>query len=350
MIDAVSIGGRPVGPGQPPFIVAELSGNHRQSIDRALALVEAAGAAGADAVKLQTYTADTITLDHPGDDFRIGEGPWAGRRLHDLYDEAHTPWDWHPALFGRAWQIGLRAFSTPFDPSAVDFLESLEPPAHKIASFELVDLPLIARAAATGRPLVLSTGMASVDEIDDAVAAARSAGCRELILLHCVSGYPTPTAEANLRAIPFLRERYQTVVGLSDHSLGVTTAVAAVALGAAMIEKHLTLSRADGGPDGGFSLEPAEFARLCTDARTAWEALGRRAIVGSASEAGSRLLRRSLYVVADLARGATLGLDNVRSIRPAAGLAPKHLPTVLGRRVTRAVSRGTPLTWELIGD
>lgn len=360
----IRIDGRRVGPGEPPFIVAELSGNHNGDLGRALALVDAAHAAGADAVKLQTYTAATLTIDCDGPAFRIGNGPWAGQRLYDLYASAHTPWDWHEALFDRARSLGLSIFSTPFDPSSVDFLERFAPPAYKIASFEAVDLPLIERVAATGRPLILSTGLATFDEVDEAIAAAargaglvRACGPRSgspdprggLVLLHCVSGYPSAPEEARLGRMAELAARTGLAVGLSDHSLGTAVAVAATALGAMMIEKHLTLSRAEGGPDAAFSMEPDEFAALCRDCRTAWRAANGSSRPGrAASEEASAVFRRSLFVVEDVAAGETFTSANVRSIRPGDGLAPKHLPDVLGRRATRALSRGTPLAWEMI--
>jgi pseudaminic acid synthase len=344
----VHIAGRPVGPGHPPLLVAELSGNHNGALARALALIDAAKGAGAEAVKLQTYTAETITLDCEAPPFRIDDGPWAGRRLHDLYREASTPWEWHPALFARCRQIGLSAFSTPFDPTAVDFLERFDPPAHKIASFELVDLPLIARAAATGRPLILSTGMADTGEIAEAVGAARAAGCRELLLLHCVSAYPALPRDARLHRIPELAARFGVPVGLSDHSLGTAVAAAAVALGACFVEKHLTLARADGGSDAGFSLEPPEFAALARDCRAAWEATSGSGEQRSPAEDACRRFRRSLFVVADVAAGEVLTAANVRSIRPAGGLPPKHLGAVLGRTAARRLARGTPLAWHML--
>lgn len=358
----IVIDGRRVGPGEPPFIVAELSGNHNGDLGRALAIIDAAHAAGADAVKLQTYTADTLTLDCDGPHFRIERGPWAGRRLHDLYAWAHTPWDWHEALFERARSLGIGIFSTPFDPTSVDFLERFDPPAYKIASFEAVDLPLIERVAATGRPLILSTGLATAIEVDEAVAAAtrgaalanlrharRSGG---LVLLHCVSGYPSAPEEARLGKMAELRARTGLAVGLSDHSLGTAVAVAATTLGAVMIEKHLTLKRADGGPDAAFSMEPDELAALCRDCRTAWRAShGAKVATGrAASEEASAIFRRSLFVVEDVAAGEPLTAANVRSIRPGAGLAPKHLPEIVGRRAARALARGTPLAWEMIAD
>jgi N-acetylneuraminate synthase len=344
----VVIAGRPIGPGHPPFIIAELSGNHQGELARALALIDAAKAAGADAVKLQTYTADTLTLDHDGAPFRLSEGPWAGRTLHDLYREAATPWAWHAALFAHARRLGLIVFSAPFDPTAVAFLESFDPPAYKIASFELVDLPLIAVAARCRRPMILSTGLASGDEVAEAVATARGAGCDQLLLLHCVSGYPTPPGEANLRRLSELAAGFAVPCGLSDHTLGTAVAVAAVALGACVIEKHLTLARADGGPDAGFSLEPDEFARLSRDCRDAWAALQPLLPGIAGSERMSMAFRRSLFAVADIAAGERFTADNVRSIRPGDGLAPKRLPEVLGRRAACAIRRGTPLAWDLI--
>lgn len=343
----VPIASRMVGAGYPPFVVAELSGNHNGQLSRALALIDAARAAGADAVKLQTYTADSITLDCDGAPFRIEGGPWHGRRLHDLYREAATPWRWHEALFEHCRSLDLPCFSSPFDATAVAFLERLDTPAYKIASFELVDLPLIRRAASARRPLILSTGMASTAEIDDAVLAARDAGCRNLVLLHCVSAYPALPGRSRLRKIAELSARYGVPAGLSDHSMGTAVAVAAVALGATFIEKHLTLSRADGGPDAGFSAEPAEFAALVRDCRTAWEAVD--GVAGPfEDEQSCRRLRRSLFVAADVAAGETFTEENVRSVRPADGLPPRHLPDILGTRAARAIARGTPFAWDMI--
>lgn len=349
-IHNVTIAGRSIGLEHPPYIIAEMSGNHNGDIARALAIIDAAAEAGADAVKLQTYTADTITIDHDGPGFCIESGLWAGRTLHDLYDEAHTPWEWHPHLFARAGERGIAIFSAPFDPSAVDFLKGLSAPAFKIASFEVIDLPLIEKTAAVGRPLIMSTGMADLDEIDDAISTARAAGADEIILLHCVSGYPTPAGQANLRTIPDLADRFGVQVGLSDHTLGVGVAGAAVALGATVIEKHVTLSRADGGPDAAFSLEPDELAALVEQCRTSWEALGAPHYDIKASEAGNVMFRRSLYATEDIGAGGRLTERNVRSIRPGYGLAPKHLREILGKRAIRAIPRGTPLDWPLIGD
>lgn len=301
-------------------------------------------------MKLQTYTADTITLDHDGPGFVIEGGLWNGRRLYDLYREAHTPWEWHPALFEHARKIGITCFSSPFDPSAVELLENLGAPAYKIASFEVIDIPLIERAAATGKPLIISTGMANSEEIYDAVAAARRAGAGGVALLHCVSGYPTPASEANLLRIQALSRDFDCPIGLSDHSMGIEVAVAAVALGATIIEKHMTLARADGGPDAEFSLEPHEFAELVRGARNAFAALGAPEHGRAASEQGNVAYRRSLYVVRDIAAGELFTDQNVRSIRPGYGLAPKLLPAVIGRRAARDIARGTPLALDLIAS
>ena len=344
----VEIAGRTLGDGQPPLLVAELSGNHKGELSRALALVDAAADAGADAVKLQTYRADTITLDHQGPGFVIQGGPWDGRSLYDLYQEASTPWEWHEALFSRARERNLIAFSSPFDDTAVDFLESLGAPAYKIASFGIVDTPLIERAARTGKPVIISTGMASDEEVQDAVKTAEKAGADGVVVLHCNSGYPTPTSESNLRNLERLGELAKVPVGLSDHTLGTTVATAAVALGAVMVEKHITLRRADGGPDADFSLEPEEFARLCRECRDTFAALGTIRSGRTKSEAGNGLLRRSLYAVENIAAGEMLTAKNVRSIRPSLGLPPKMLPEVLGKRAAKAIPRGTPLAWDLV--
>ena len=345
----IAIAGRRIGPGHPPYVIAEMSGNHNGDIGRALALIDAAHAAGADAVKLQTYTADTITLDHDGPGFTVEGGLWHGRKLHELYQEAHTPWDWHPRLFDHARALGITAFSSPFDPTAVAFLQGLDAPAYKVASFEIVDTPLIALMAATGKPLIISTGLASPADIEDAVTAARAAGASEIVLLHCTSGYPTPPSQMHLRTLQHLGAAHGTLVGLSDHSMGTAVSVAAVALGACVIEKHFTLARADGGPDSAFSLEPDELARLVADCRAAWEALGSVHYEEVEAEAASRDHRRSLYVVADVARGEALTSANIRSIRPGHGLPPKHLGEVLGKPATRDLKRGEPLGWDLIG-
>ena len=342
-----AIAGRPIGPRHPPFVIAELSGNHNRSLDRALALIDAAADAGADAVKLQTYTADTITIDHDGPGFRIEGGLWDGRTLHDLYAEASTPYEWHAALFERARSRGVIAFSSPFDETAVELLESLDAPAFKIASFEAVDLPLIARAARSGKPLIVSTGMTSPREIAEAIEAARAAGA-PVALLHCVSAYPASYADANLRMIPRLAADFGCVAGLSDHTPGTAAAVAAVALGACIIEKHFTLDRADGGPDAAFSLEPAELAGLVADCRDAWEALGGADYKRGEIESSNKQFRRSLYVTRDVRKGAVLTPSDVRSIRPGYGLEPKRLPEVLGRVAARDLTRGEPFALEMI--
>jgi N-acetylneuraminate synthase len=344
-----AIAGRKLGPDHPPLVIAELSGNHNRSLDRAMALIDAAANAGAEAVKLQTYTPDTITIAHDGPGFRIDGGLWAGRTLHDLYAEAFTPYEWHAPLFAHARARGLTVFSSPFDDTAIDLLESLDAPAYKIASFEAIDLPLIQRAAKTGKPLIISTGMTSPEEIAEAVAATGGAEGGGVALLHCVSAYPARYEDANLRAIPRLAADYGCVVGLSDHTPGTSTAVAAIALGACIIEKHFTLARADGGPDAAFSLEPDELKRLVADCRHAWEALGDASLTRVPDEAANRQFRRSLYVVRDVARGAMLTAADVRSIRPGFGLPPKTLPEVLGRSAARDLKRGEPLAWEMVG-
>jgi N-acetylneuraminate synthase len=342
------IAGRAIGPDHPPYVIAELSGNHNGGRDRAFALLDAAAASGADAVKLQTYTADTITLDVDAPDFRIEGTPWAGRSLHELYQEASTPWDWHEALFARARDRGVHCFSSPFDPTAVDLLAGLDAPAYKIASFELVDLPLIRHAAAQGRPLIMSTGIASYAEIEDALRAALEGGATEIALLHCISAYPAAPEEMRLQTIRSLAAAFGVPIGLSDHTLGSAVAVASIALGACLIEKHITLARADGGPDAEFSLEPAEFAQLVADCRMAHAALGppqhdRRGVGGANAQ-----FRRSLYVTADTEEGAEITPANVRSVRPGFGLAPKHYDAVLGRRAARALTRGEALAWDML--
>jgi len=345
----MNISGRIVGPSNRPFLIAEMSGNHNQSLERALEIVEAAAKAGADALKIQTYTADTMTLDIAEGSFYIddAESLWKGRSLHQLYHEAHTPWDWHRPILSRAKELGLIAFSTPFDASAVEFLESLDVPAYKIASFENVDLALIRKVSSTGKPVIVSTGMATVAEIEAAVAAARSAGCKELALLKCTSTYPASPGNTNILTIPHMRQLFGCEVGLSDHTMGVGVAVAATALGATLIEKHFTLARADGGVDSTFSLEPDEFGRLREETERAWLALGSVAYGPSAAEIQSMIFRRSLYVVKDLAPGDALTRDSVRAIRPGYGMAPKYLEEVLGMRVQRRVMRGTPLSWSM---
>jgi pseudaminic acid synthase len=346
----VTINGRPVGPGRPVYIIAELSANHGQDFEQAVRLVHAAKEAGADAVKLQTYTADTLTIRSNRDYFRVRGGTlWDGRTLYDLYKEAYTPWDWQPKLKAVANDLGLDLFSTPFDANAVEFLERMGVPAHKVASFELVDLPLIEAVARTGKPLILSTGMATLAEVGEAVDAARRAGAREIALLKCNSAYPAPPEEMHLRTIPHLADAFGACAGLSDHTLGIAVPVAAVAVGACLIEKHLTLSRAAPGPDSAFSLEPDEFRAMVEAVRVAEKALGRVHYGLGKKEEASRTFRRSLFVVHDVRRGEPYTADNVRSIRPGHGLAPKYLGEVLRRRATRDVTAGTPLAWHLLG-
>lgn len=344
MTESITIAGRPIGPGHEPYVICELSGNHNGSLDRALELLAAAAATGADAIKIQSYTPDTITLDHDGPEFTIEGGLWDGQRLYDLYSEAQTPFEWHEPLFARARELGVTLFSSPFDPSATDLLASLDAPAYKIASFEIVDLPLIAHVARKGKPMIISTGMANLAEIGEAVETVRANGCDEIVLLHCVSSYPAPDEQSNLRTIADLADRFGVVAGLSDHTHGSAVAVASIALGASVIEKHFTLSRSDGGPDAAFSLEPQEFTALVTDCKRAWRALGKVDYDLQGSERGSIIFRRSLYVVEDIASGEELTSRNVRSIRPGYGLAPKRLPEVLGARAARNLPRGTPLS------
>jgi pseudaminic acid synthase len=344
----VTISGRGIGSEHPPYVVAELSANHGGSIERAIAVMEAAKAAGADAVKLQTYTADTMTIDHDSPDFCIKGGLWDGRRLYELYQEAHTPWGWHAALFAKGRELGIPVFSTPFDGSAVDFLETLDPPAYKLASFELVDLPLVRRIAATGRPLIMSTGMATPEEIAESVDTFHTGGGHDLILLHCVSGYPTPAEQSNLRRIPALGKQFGCPVGLSDHTLGTEVAIASVALGACVIEKHFTLRRADGGPDSAFSLEPDELRDLVRGVKTAFAALGTGAPARADVEKGNLVFRRSVYVVRDVSAGETLTTDNLRIIRPGYGLLPRDFEKVIGRKARRPLARGTALTWDAV--
>ena len=346
---SIEIAGRPIGPEHEPYMICELSGNHNGSLDRALQLIEAAAATGADAIKIQSYTPDTITLDHDGPGFRLEGGLWDGQRLYDLYKEAQTPFEWHAPLFGRARELGVTLFSSPFDESAVDLLEELGAPAYKIASFEAVDLPLIAYVAAKRKPMIISTGMANFAEIGEAVATARDNGCEQLVLLHCVSSYPAPDEQSNVRTIPDLAESFGVVAGLSDHTFGSAVAVASIALGGSVIEKHFTLRRADGGPDAAFSLEPEEFKALVTDCKRAWTALGEVSYDLQGCERGSVTFRRSLYVVKDIAAGEELTRDNIRSIRPGHGLPPKMLPQVLGAKAVRDLPRGTPLDLDAIG-
>jgi len=346
----IEIAGRRIGADHPPFVICELSGNHNGSLERALAMIDAAAATGCDAIKIQTYTADTITMDVDRAEFRITGGLWDGRSLYELYQEAQTPYEWHPALFERARALGVVLFSSPFDESAVDLLDGLGAPAFKIASFEAVDLPLIRHAASKGKPLIISTGMANLAEIEAARAAALDAGAAGVALLHCVSSYPAVLEDANVRTVADMSRRFACPVGLSDHTPGTAAAVAAVSLGAAVVEKHFTLARADGGPDAAFSLEPAEFAALVADCKAAWTSLGRAHYDLLGSERGNVAFRRSLYVAADVRAGERLSRANVRSIRPGLGLPPAELETVLGRPAARDLVRGEPLSWDMVGE
>jgi N-acetylneuraminate synthase len=347
---SVPVGKTAMGPDSEPFVIAEVSGNHNGDLQRALAIVDAAAEAGAHAIKLQTYRPDTITIDADGPAFQISGDHklWAGRNLYQLYEQAHTPWEWHEPIFERIREHGILPFSSPFDPTAVDLLESLDAPMYKIASLEVVDLPLIRLVAEKGKPVVLSTGAADIDEIDAAVRAVRETGNEHLVVLACTSSYPASPRESHLRKIPLIADAWDVVVGLSDHTMGLGAAVAAVALGASVIEKHVTLQRSDGGVDSDFSLEPAELAALVSETRVAWEALGEPKLGPVAGEAESRRLRRSLFVVEDVRAGDVVSEANVRSIRPAGGLAPDMFGTVVGRRFAADVARGTALTWDLI--
>ena len=345
----MKVGGRNIGPGHPVYLVAELSANHNQSFDHAARIIEAAKDGGADAVKLQTYTPDTITIASDREEFRIGGGTiWDGRNLHDLYREAYMPWEWQPRLKKLAEDLGMDCFSSAFDPTAVDFLEEMDVPAHKIASLELVDIPLIQKMAGTGKPLIMSTGMATVEEIEEALQSAREAGASQIALLKCTSAYPAPAEEMNLRTIPEMARRFGVPVGLSDHTLGIAVPVAAVALGACIIEKHLTLSRSTPGPDSAFSLEPQEFKAMVDAVRIAEKALGEVHFGLSVKEEASRVFRRSLFVVEDVKQGEAFTVANVRSIRPGDGLHPRHLTEVLGKSAPRGIKRGTPLRWEFV--
>jgi pseudaminic acid synthase len=346
----ITIAERMIGSGHPPFIISEMSGNHNQSLERALEIVEAAAKTGAHALKLQTYTPDTMTLDLDEREFHISDpnNLWAGNYLYKLYGEAYTPWEWHKPIFELARELGIIAFSTPFDDTAVDLLESLDVPCYKIASFENTDLPLIRRVAATGKPMIISTGMASIAELDDTVRAAREAGCKDLILLKCTSTYPATASNTNILTIPHMRELFGCEVGLSDHTMGVGVSVASVALGATVIEKHFTLNRTDGGVDSTFSMEPAEMAQLVVETERAWQALGQVSYGVTKAEEKSIVFRRSLYVVQDLKAGDVLTTDNVRAIRPGLGLPTKYLEVVLGKTLTQDVVRGTALEWEIL--
>lgn len=346
----LTIGGITIGCNAAPFIIAEMSGNHNQSLERALTIVDAIAASGAQAIKLQTYTADTMTLDLAEGEFFISnhDSLWKGNSLYALYEQAYTPWEWHEAIFKRAREQGLIAFSTPFDATAVDFLESLDVPAYKIASFENGDLALIRKVAATGKPLIISTGMATVAEIDEAVRAAREAGCQQLILLKCTSNYPANPTSSNLATIPHLRTLFNCEIGLSDHTLGIGAAIASVALGACVIEKHVTLNRAQGGVDAAFSLEPQELKQLVTETKVAWQALGKVHFGPTDEEKNSLIFRRTLYICEDLKPGDCLTPANLRAIRPGYGLPPKFIDQLMGKRVAKAVKRGTCMSWDII--
>lgn len=347
----ITINNRKIGAGHSPFIIAEMSGNHNQSLERALEIVEAAAKTGAHALKIQTYTPDTMTIDLDEREFHISDPKslWAGTSLYKLYGQAYTPWEWHKPIFERARELGIIIFSTPFDDTAVDLLESLDVPCYKIASFENTDLPLIRRVAATGKPMIISTGMASIAELDDTVRTAREAGCKDLILLKCTSTYPATAGNTNILTIPHMRELFGCEVGLSDHTMGVGVSVASVALGATVIEKHFTLNRADGGVDSTFSMEPSEMAQLVLETERAWQALGQVSYGATEAEKKSLVFRRSLYVVQDLKAGDVLTSDNVRAIRPGLGLPTKYLAMALGKKVSRDVKRGAALEWGLIG-
>jgi N-acetylneuraminate synthase len=346
-----AIGERPIGREHAPFIIAEMSGNHNQSIERAFEIVEAAAKSGAHAIKLQTYTADTITLDVRGGAFEINDpnSLWAGKNLHDLYKQAYTPWEWHAPIMARAKELGLLCFSSPFDETAVDFLNDLGVPAFKIASFENNHLPLIRKAASTGKPLIISTGMATIAELDEAVRTAREAGCKDLVLLKCTSTYPATPDNSNILTIPHMAELFGCEVGLSDHTMGVGVAVAAVAHGATVIEKHFTLARADGGVDSAFSLEPAELESLVVETERAWQSLGRVSYGPTEAEKKSLVFRRSIYVSRDVKAGEVFGPDNLRIVRPGDGLAPRDYASILGRAAKQDVMKGTPMSWDLVG-
>ncbi|WP_077624242.1 pseudaminic acid synthase [Sediminibacillus massiliensis] len=346
----IKLGERGIGTGHPPFIIAEMSGNHNQSLERALEIVEAAAKSGAHALKIQTYTADTMTLNETSDDFMIRdfESIWKNKSLFDLYQEAHTPWEWHQPIFDRCKELGMVGFSTPFDGTAVEFLESLHVPCYKIASFECTDLPLIRKVAETKKPMIISTGMCSVSEIEETVETARDAGCKDLILLKCTSTYPASPENTNILTIPHMKTMFNCEVGLSDHTIGSGVAVASVALGAPIIEKHLTLSRADGGVDADFSAEPEELKTLVLETRRAWQSLGTVRYGYTKAEEASKKYRRSLYIVKDMKKGETLSKENVRIIRPGLGLPPKYYDILLGKSVSKDIKKGTPVTWDIV--
>jgi len=350
MNDFIAIAGRKIGHNFPPYIIAELSANHNGDINRAYKIMEAAKKAGADAIKLQTYTHDTLTIDSDKDDFQIKGGLWEGQTLYELYKGAHMPWEWHKPLFEKAKELDITIFSSPFDFTAVDLLEELDAPAYKIASFELVDLALIARVAQTGKPMIMSTGMANQEEIQEAIDTARNNGCDELVILHCVSGYPAPAEQYNLRTIVDISTRFNVLSGLSDHTIDNATAVASVALGACLIEKHVTLDRNGGGADDSFSLEPKELTQLCEDSKTAWQALGNVNYERTEAEKGNVKFRRSIYFIKDMAEGEEITEEHIKSIRPGYGLAPKYIGQVLGQKVRGSVEYGTPVTADILAD
>ena len=348
MTNEMNIAGRKIGTQFPPYVIAEMSANHNGNLDAALRIIDEAHQAGADAVKIQTYRPDTITLNSDRADFKIEDGLWAGRSLYELYEWAHTPWEWHPKLFEHAHKQGITIFSSPFDNTAVDLLEALGAPAYKIASFEAIDLPLIRYVASTGKPMIISTGMADADEIQEAIDAAREAGCKELAILHCVSGYPAPASDYKLRTLVDMQQRFNLIVGLSDHTLDNTTSIASVALGASIIEKHFTLDSKGGGPDDSFSVEPRQLLELCESVRTAWLAMGKIDYGRKSSELGNIKFRRSLYFVKPLKAGARVPADAVRSVRPGFGLAPKYLDKVVDSVLTSDVEFGTAVSWDHI--
>ena len=348
MSNHITIDGRKIGPDYPPYIIAELSANHNGDIERAYKIMEAAKEAGADAIKLQSYTHDTITIDHNSEEFQIKGGLWDGQSLYELYKGAHMPWEWHKPLFEKAKELGITIFSSPFDFTAVDLLETLNAPAYKIASFEVIDLPLIARVAKTGKPMIISTGMATQEEIQEAITTAKNNGCEELVVLQCVSGYPAPPEQYNLRTIPDIAKRFNVLSGLSDHTIDNATAVASVALGACLIEKHVTLDRNGGGADDSFSLEPKELTQLCKDAKTAWSSLGQVNYEKTEAEKGNVKFRRSLYVVKDIKAGELFTNENVKSIRPGYGLPPKHLDKIIGKKANSNLTKGTPIKFDFL--
>lgn len=350
MNEYVTIEERKIGPQFPPYIIAELSANHNGDIKRAIQILEMAKRSGADAIKIQTYTQDTLTINCDKPEFKIKGGLWDGRTLYDLYSEAHMPWEWHKPLFKKANELGITIFSSPFDFTAVDFLEELGAPAYKIASFEAIDLPLIEYVAKTGKPMIISTGMANEEEIREAVGTAKNAGCKELIVLHCVSGYPAPAEDYNLATIPDMAARYDVLTGLSDHTIDNTTAITSVALGSCLIEKHVTLDRSGGGPDDSFSLEEPELTQLCTDSKIAWQAIGKVNYQRKKSEEGNMVFRRSLYAVRDIAEGEEFTSENIKSIRPGYGLKPKYLNQIIGEKSVKSIQAGTPISLDFINS